>query len=90
MRKKTVMEIVADLKMVLYSAKYTISVPDLRELSEAIMRPISRSICAMQAIPGLLSHSNRPTLVPIEVMDEEQFETPSQRYKDGRFRVYIF
>jgi hypothetical protein len=86
-RKKADMERVIDLKMVRYSARYTPSVLDLRELSKAIMEPILRTICAMQAVPGLLSHKDPSTLFPIKVMDEEQFVTSLQGCANDWFSV---
>ena len=86
-RKKADIERGIDLKMVRYSARYTPSVPGLRELSKAIMELILRAICAMQAVPGLLGHRDPSTLFPIKVMDEEQFVTPLQRCANDWFSV---
>ncbi len=87
MRKKADIERVIDLKMVRYSARYTPSVSDLRELSRAIIEPILRTICVKQAFTGLLNLRKSSTLLAIRVVAEEQVATLLQNPINDWFRV---
>lgn len=87
--KDAAKESAVDLKIVAHSARYTTCALALSELSKAIVKPISMAICVIQPVPGLISHEYPCTLIPINVMDEDQYVTPLQKYVDGRFSIQI-